>query len=283
MKSHLITMGIAVVILFAACGESNNSITKSDEQAGEGGVAFTFKSAQFKAAEDYPAPTNVRVIVRRFEGSNLAFNALVDVEVPTDTTIIVNVPVSTNYQIDAISYLGSSSNIKPILKYDQVSGISVKSDSITNVALMLKPIELLSSSAPDSVDKGDNFTVTMDFDRFLYIPMSRCCGLELIPYASYLKVDSLYSNTTISGNTNYFDSYSGGSATTLSWDDLSVTEFEGRYAYFQAKILVSAEEFYKSNESYLSFIYNYPNPYIDDTLKTFIKTPEGGIGVTVTY
>jgi len=271
-------MGIAVVVLFAACGESNNSITKSEEQAGEGGVAFTFKSSQFKAAEPYPEPTNVRVFVRRYEGSNLKFNALVDVNVPTDTTVIVSVPANTGYQIDAISYIADLYNFKPILKFDQVTGVSVVPDSINNIALTLEPITA-TFTVPDTVEKGDNFSIGANFGNF----MSSSTADYQTKILSYLRVDSTYTQGVTNANSDYYDGYSYGNEVNLLWDNVSVTEFEGSYAYYQIVHKLSADVFYRSDESNFSFIYNYPNPYVDDTLKTFIKIPEGGIGVTVTY
>src|SRR5690554_4228194 len=115
---------IVLILAVASCDKSGNSITDPVEEKEEGGVAFTFKSSSQKISTDFPEPTNVRVLIRRFENNDLKFNALADVQVPTDTTIVINVPANDNYQIDAFSYIDSTSSLKPILKVDQVSGVS---------------------------------------------------------------------------------------------------------------------------------------------------------------
>lgn len=271
---------IALAFTVISCGKSGNSVTNPEEPEAEGGVAFTFKSGQQKISNEFPEPTNVRVFIRRFENNDLKFNALADVEVPTDTTIIISVPAHDNYQIDAFSYIDSTISLKPILKTDQVSGISVIADDVTQISLTLEPVTG-NFSIPDTVERGDNFNITADFDGFFTVSAKYNSQ-----YLSYLNVDSLYQNNFNNDNSDNYDGYSERSdpnAPDLEWNEVSISEYGDTYAYFRISSKLSADEFYRSDENKLSFILNYPNPYITDTLKTFVKIPEGGIGVDVTY
>lgn len=265
---------IALALIIVSCNKSGNSITDPEISTEEGKVAFTFKSSKAKAL-DFPEPTNVRVLVRRFEDGNLRFNALSDVEVPTDTTVVISVPAQDGYQIDAFSYRDSTISLKPILKVDQVTDISVIPDKVTDVSLVLEPVSP-TFSVPDSVEKGDNFDVTANFGDFFTVPVSYNSQ-----YLSYLKTDSLYLNEFTSKSTDFYDGGDGSSD--LEWDAVSITSFGNKYAYFQVISKLSADEYYLDGENKFSFILNYPNPFIEDTIKTFVKIPEGGIGVDVVY
>lgn len=267
---------IALAFTVISCGKSGNSVTNPEEPEAKGGVAFTFNSSNAKVAADFPEPTNVRVLVRRFENNDLKFNAMTDVEVPTDTTVVISVPANDGYQIDAFSYKDSTVSLKPIFKVDQVSGISVTPDNVTNVSLVLESISP-SFTIPDSVEQGDNFDITANMDGFFNVSASYTSQ-----YLVYLKADSSYQNEFTNENTDYSDVYGSGS-NNLEWNAVSISEFGGQNAYFQIIAKLAADEFYRSDENKFSFVLNYPNPYITDTLKTFVKIPEGGIGVDVTY
>lgn len=280
-------LGVFISLFLLTACSNNNRVTSIDDPSitGEGGVSFTFSSStktkstasvQYKAVGDsFPEPTNVRVLVRRYSGSELVFNTLGDVQVPTDTTLVLTVPVGSNYQIDAFSYVDSTNTYKYILKHDQLTNIPVVADSITQVSLTLEGI-YPTYSLPDSVDKGDQIFVAVDFDKFLKAP-SRLQSL------SYLKKDTLYSESLMRSIPGAINRTYYGSDYYAGWE-LSESEFDGRYVYFSTNFVLSQDDYYKSNESKFSFVYNYPNPFIEsDTLKTYIKTPEGGIGVDVTY
>lgn len=289
----LFTIMSLTLITMMNCSD-NSSITSSepteepDDQPAEdteGGVAFTFTKSNAKAqgmvayaspSDDFPDPTNVRILIRRYDGNNLTFNTLGDVTVPTDTTLVLTVPAANDYQIDAFSYVDSTATYKYLLKYDQVQNIQVQADSVTQVSLVLEPI-MPNFVIPDSIDRGDKFVVGVETDQFGVAPE--------LQFLSFVMSDTLFNDDLVrdfdSGkrqNQNYFDAQY-----TVAWE-ISESEIEDKYVYLNTQFIFSRDEYLRSDESNYIFRYNYPNPYIeDDTLKTFIKVPEGGIGVTVEY
>lgn len=275
MKKYIFGL---ILFLVISCNNANQSVNSPSDKSPKGKVAFTFKnSAQNKISANVD-PTNVRVLIRRFQDDVLKFNALADVQVPTDTTIVVSVPAQNNYQIDAFSYIDSTSIFKPILKVDQVTDISVSADAVTQVSLTLKPISA-NFSIPDTVTKGDNFNISATFNSIFGIPK----GYNT-QYLAYIYTDSLYSNNFINMHSDFYDTYSSDNRDpNLNWGGISFTNFGGKYGYFQVVSKIAADEYYKENESKFSFVFNYPNLMTPDTLKTFVKLPEGGIGVVVTY
>ncbi len=262
-------------MLVYGCGDKN-SISNADQDERAGGVAFTFKSSKEKVSPGYPEPTNVRVFIRRYEADYLRFKAIVDVEVPTDTTIIMTVPASDfRYQIDAISYLDSSAySFKPIYKYDQVTGVTVVPDSITQVTLTLEPV-LPFIMIPDTVilDKFFNIDASLGLFR-------RPTNKNFIQGSVYLKHEARYINSFTNEGADQYGPY--GTTTQCYWG-LTLSDYANKFEYFQIIVHLSGEDFYFDDESNDSFVWNYPNPYVADTIKTFVKAPDGGIGVEVLY
>lgn len=289
--NKIIIIGVLVASFTIISCSNNNSVTSTDdpELSGEGGVAFTFTSSnqakglngvRYKTANDsFPDPTNVRVVVRRYEtnqyGSHeLKFNTLGDVEVPTDTTLIITVPEGINYRIDAFSYVDSLSYFKYLLKYQVVDSINVVADSVTNVSLTLEPIKP-EFILPDSVEKGDEFTIGANFKTFGEAPNNQ--------YSPYIWSDTLFDNSLHDNMQNPVHGQIHNPEYSVEWS-YSESEFEGRDVYFKSLFSYYLKDYYKSSENTGSFLFIYPNPFIvNDTTKVFVKSPAGGIGVNVTY
>lgn len=316
-------MGALTALLLVQCTEegpitsSNPGDENTDEPSieqpgtsGEGGVAFTFrKSGTTDEAdtagllsyddevEGMPDPTNVRVVIRRFEETDwgsfeLKYNTLGDVEVPSDTTLTLRVPAGENYQIDAFSYIYENENNKYLLKHRQVRSVDVVADSTTNVSLTLEPI-VPEFAIPDSVGKGDEFIVSVSFDSFGLEPI-RNENPEIIyqhEMMSKINWSNHYRNSLVSylpdqeygDNHPYYDT-EGTTRWKLRWE-LSESEKEEQFIYYQTQFhLLDSDGYYKSDEDNLSFKFLYPNPWsVNDTLKTYITAPDGGIGVSVQY
>lgn len=295
MKRYLlffVTLCFASILLMS-CSEEDGitSTDRAEEEVEEadGGVSFTFSSSAnakmpglvsySSTVDSLPEPTNVRVVIRRYEEDQygreeIKYNTLGDVEVPTDTTMVLTVPVADNYEIVAFSYVDSTSNLSYLLKYDSQSSISVEADNITQVSLSLDPI-YPEVSLPDSVDKGDQFTIGVNFDKFGVAPERQ--------FLAYINSDTTFAEDLVYNLDNRTNANYHGSDYLADWE-LSESEIEDRYAYFRTQFLLTSDEYYKSSESGFSFRYYYPNPFMtNDTLKTYIKAPAGGVGVNVEY
>lgn len=268
---------VASSLLLIGCDKSVDTPLGPTEDLEEGGVAVTFRSSSAKKLSGLPEPTNVRLVVRRFDSNQLAFNTLSDVQVPTDTTVIIRVPANTGYQLDAFSYIDSTRSLNPILKMGQVQGLTVRPGEVTEASLILKP-PVPTFVIPDTVMHGESFDVSVAVDGFYIRP--RVTGN--FDVGAYLSVDSTYVND-FSRSLSPDHAINYGESTTLSWSTVSVSGFFGRPAYLQIRAYLNAEEFYRSSESMYSFVWNYPNPFAPDTISTYVAAPDGGIGVEVIY
>ena len=268
---------VASSLLLIGCDKSVDTPLGPTEDLEEGGVAVTFRSSSAKKLSGLPEPTNVRLVVRRFDSNQLAFNTLSDVQVPTDTTVIIRVPANTGYQLDAFSYIDSTRSLNPILKMGQVQGLTVRPGEVTEASLILKP-PVPTFVIPDSVMHGESFDVSVSVDGFYIRPRINLHS-DVI---AYLAVDSTYMNqfsrfSTSVGTSNLFES------TALIWSPVSVSEFYGRPAFFQLSASLSATEFYRPGEAQYSFVWSYPNPFSEEVISTYVRAPDGGIGVEVIY
>lgn len=288
-----IVLGVLIAsFTIASCSKDNNVTSTDDpELSGEGGVAFTFTSSNAKIpgamaytaeVDSLPEATNVRVIIRRYDideygNAELKYNSLGDVEVPTDTTMVLRVPAGVGYQIDAFSYVDSLDYYKYLLKHQLVEGIEVVADSVTQVSLILQPI-IPNFVLPDSVEKGDGFKVEVDFNTFGK-------GADSWQYYGQLTWLPEYNDELIRdlypaewGSFNWETDYK-----IYEWN-ISESEVEEVYIYYKSLFTLEKPEFYRSSENNGIFKFSYPNPFLtNDTLKTYIKGPEGGVGVNVTY
>lgn len=268
---------IASSFLLIGCDTSVDTPLGPTEDLEDGGVAITFRSSAASKASDYPEATNVRMVVRRFDGNRLANNTLTDVQVPTDTTVVIRVPANTGYQLDAFSYIDSTRNLNPILKMGQVQGLTVRPGEVTSASLILQP-PVPTFVIPDTVMHGESFDVSVAVDGFFIRPSSNIDN----DISAYLAVDSTYMNHFSRFITSYYAS-NRRDPETLPWSPVSVSEFYGKTAYYRVSALLAAEEFYRSGEDRYSFVWNYPNPFAPDTISTYVAAPDGGIGVEVIY
>jgi hypothetical protein len=282
MKQLLI---LITFFTFVSCSNSSNPISNPESKNMKGTVAITFQKTKARAraqaalvssqssAKYFPDPTNVRVVIRRIG----KYDALADVKVPTDTTVLIKVPAKNNYRIDAFSYIDSKKYLKSVLKVGQKKNISVTADEVTKVELKLKPVSH-TFTIPDTVVKGKKFEIKADYNGFLNV--SAKYGSQAI---AYLKLDSLYHNSINNNHPDNYDTDTDANGLKFEWTGLSINNFENRYVYFQINTYIGADAFYKVNENKYSFVLNYPNPYVSDTLKTFVKTPKGSIGIGIQY
>lgn len=288
MKKILLFFAVLLSVIIIGCSPDSN-VTFSDTvqtlppASGEGEVAITFSKASTSKAfgtdlaygAALPAPTNIRVVIRRYNGSDLLFDTLGDVEVPTNTTLVINVPAAEGYMIDAFSYVDSTQTYKYLLKHDRVTGQTVVADSVTTVNLTLNPITP-QFTIPDTVEQGNEFSVRMDLGEFGE-------GPNPLQYIAELSMDSFYSdalNANLSGAQSP-TSYTGFDYS-FEWT-LSESNYENQDMFYRSKIALREESYYKNGENQQSFIFNYPNPFQQETLKTYVKIPDGGIGINIEY
>lgn len=259
---RLLLLATAALAL-TACGTTATS-TPTAEIKEQGTLTLNFYKVGAQGLKQLDVfsdkTTNIRV---RVSNPTTGFNVVKDVPVSAAGAISVQVPATTGYAVEAISYYVESYS-GYYLKEGAQQGIDVAPNTVKDVNLTLQRPNIR-LEVPASVVSGAAFTATLSgvTSNFSF------CYLQVTNTA---KTKTEYFNTAVYGSNGQY---------TLNAPEYGVSGT--MYAY--TNCTVSLSDKWKTSDSSVSFLSNLtPNVDLGETPATATLTaPAGGIKIGIGY
>ncbi|MEQ6886633.1 hypothetical protein [Salicola sp. Rm-C-2C1-2] len=207
-------------------------------------------------------PSMVRIVIRNPETS---FRVIEDYPVPDTVDATISVPVGNGYEIAGISYKEGAAQFGNhlVLKTEVKDDISVASDSVTNVALVLEE-PTVSFTYPDSVNEGALTSVSFSEEPGFFRPT----------FWVYYDFDHLA-----------FPSFDGAERE-VGTDEVqfNAPSVDTKDTLHAMLALLLQEQYRKGSEGINSFRYYVPDqPTSQGQLEIEVLPEEGEIGVDIEY
>ena len=273
MNLPFLLAAAAITLLMACSGNSGNK--QSDAPTALGSILLTLHPAETSApvapgvatpGYNPPAATDIRFIV---SNATTGFNSIQDIVIAGTTSVNIPVPAASGYTLDAISSASGFNYTHYILKFAEVTGITIVANTNTQVAMVLQP-PAGSITVPSTVSEGDPFSITFTAPRPLQM-----FGYMNTSTAPFEGITVGYNNPP-SFNTGSL------SLNALTPRDASGNPIAGKM-YFQAVYYINPT-FTTGGNEWQQWAWVYPDPFRGDAPVTCnLTVPTGGLGVDVTY
>lgn len=151
-----IALAVTLALTFTACGTQSTTPTP---EAAQGTIALNFykvNSQGLKAQDIFSdKTTNIRV---RISNSATGFNLVKDVSVSQATSLVVAVPATSGYDVEAYSY--KTGSYDKFLKHGKTSNLIVTANETTKADLLLTRPNM-QIAFPTTVAAGSRFDFTV--------------------------------------------------------------------------------------------------------------------------